>query len=259
MKAYLRYLNPLTEHPGDVRTIKDWASLLLHTTEHQVAVRDARGLDWDLDVCGFVNVTHSVGALDFSKREMIERDYYESANKLVRHVARADIAFPYEHFVRWGKSDDFVNGYARFLHGDKIINQPMRYMQDKFDEFGLDWGQNENWSFSSYNTWQPIENVVVQYPLALIDARSIDTHEISTYLWAAPDNVQMEIAPIFSTAHEIYFFSDLRPDEMLIFKQLDTRPNRAITCLHSAFYDPSAPDVPRKSIEVRWLCAHAGR
>jgi hypothetical protein len=52
-----------------------------------------------------------------------------------------------------------------------------------------------------------------------------------------------------------YYFSDMQPDEVAVFKQWDTDGRRARWVPHSAFDDPtSRPDpVPRASIEVRAL------
>ncbi len=49
------------------------------------------------------------------------------------------------------------------------------------------------------------------------------------------------------------------PDEVLIFKQLDSRPDKAQVCPHTSFVHPdTAPDaLERRSIELRMMCAFA--
>ena len=56
------------------------------------------------------------------------------------------------------------------------------------------------------------------------------------------------------------FFTQTLPDEVLLTKQLDTRPGRARQCPHTSFVDESAPpDVPpRRSIETRVLAVFTG-
>ena len=48
----------------------------------------------------------------------------------------------------------------------------------------------------------------------------------------------------------------MRPDEVLVFKQLDSRPDLAFVCPHTSFEDPTTlPDAPpRQSIDIRFLC-----
>jgi hypothetical protein len=54
-------------------------------------------------------------------------------------------------------------------------------------------------------------------------------------------------------AHRWYYFPDMQPDEVVIFKQWDTDESKALCVPHSAFEDPTSRSdaVPRTSIEVR--------
>jgi hypothetical protein len=51
------------------------------------------------------------------------------------------------------------------------------------------------------------------------------------------------------------YFSDMRPDEALIFKTHDTEPGKAHCVPHGAFDDPGCPAgaTPRASIEMRGI------
>jgi hypothetical protein len=66
----------------------------------------------------------------------------------------------------------------------------------------------------------------------------------------------------FNVSHDAgqrwYYLSDMRPDEVLAFKQIDTKADEVQWAAHTSFEDPlSAPDAEeRQSIEIRavaWL------
>ena len=57
----------------------------------------------------------------------------------------------------------------------------------------------------------------------------------------------------YSPEHRWCYFSNMRPDEVLVFKGYDFDPGRPARLFHTAFDDPSAPAgaPPRASIEAR--------
>ena len=63
--------------------------------------------------------------------------------------------------------------------------------------------------------------------------------------------------PLYDEAQTLYYVPHMRPDEVLIIKQLDSRPEKSQVCPHTSFADPTAaPDATeRESIDVRVMCA----
>jgi hypothetical protein len=59
----------------------------------------------------------------------------------------------------------------------------------------------------------------------------------------------------YSPAHRWCFFSDMTPDEVLVFKRHDTDSREPSGVPHSAFSDPRAPAdcAPRASVEMRTI------
>ncbi len=53
--------------------------------------------------------------------------------------------------------------------------------------------------------------------------------------------------------HRWCYYSNMRPDEVLVFKGYDFNPNSPARLFHTAFDDPSAPPdaPPRASVEAR--------
>ena len=60
-----------------------------------------------------------------------------------------------------------------------------------------------------------------------------------------------------SDLHQRYcYFPQMNPDEVLVFKQLDSRIEKSLVCPHTSFIDPTAaPDAAeRHSIDIRFMC-----
>ena len=57
----------------------------------------------------------------------------------------------------------------------------------------------------------------------------------------------------FNPGHRWVYYSDMRRDELLMFRGYDSDPARSRRVPHTAFDDPSAGDdaPPRESIDIR--------
>ena len=120
----------------------------------------------------------------------------------------------------------------------------------------------DNRHFESINFWQSVKkNETVQtMPLAVCDMRSVDPKDIVFGDGTATGNIRqyykvVDQRVIFSPNQMWYCFPDMTADEMLLFRQYDTRQEalNLRTVFHTAVEDPTTPpDAPmRYSIEVR--------
>ena len=115
---------------------------------------------------------------------------------------------------------------------------------------------------AQYNVWRAISGAPQDVPLALCDARSLAGPELikADAIFDPPGG-----APEFSfegyvvahdPGHRWLWFSDLAPDEVIVFKTSESDPERAHCIPHVAFDDPGAPAdaPPRVSVEMRATC-----
>ncbi|MEU5221039.1 CmcJ/NvfI family oxidoreductase [Streptomyces sp. NPDC020807] len=254
--AKVRYLAPQWCGSATAPSIGDWEAMAAATVEHSVSVENGRGTEYGLDTTGFTLFDHET-TVDFRDESAIASQYFKELAPLVQAQTGADEVFVTHHFVRWGDPEDFEAGYAGFLHGDKGLADPFGYTHSRIEELDIRLDAGREYDFAWYNTWQPVEREVRQHPLVLMDATSVPREHIHEYFYTSIGNHPPESAPEFAEGHRFVHFPRMQTNEVLMFKQLDTRPDRAPTCLHSAFEDPTAPaDAPlRRSIEVRWMCA----
>jgi hypothetical protein len=114
--------------------------------------------------------------------------------------------------------------------------------------------------FAAYNMWRPLSQPPQYVPLAVCDARSVASNdEVIVTVVAARAN-GMDICHdttgyCHNAGHRWYYYPDMTPDEVLIFKAHDTDLRHAQRTPHCAFSDPTCPaDVPpRVSVEIRGL------
>ena len=126
-----------------------------------------------------------------------------------------------------------------------------------------DYDANE---FAWFNAWQPFDHAAVRNPLALLDAASLSMDDIVDYRYTGYGQKQNPNAaaetksamPAHSPAHRFYYVSSMATDEVLFFKQLDSRRPGGV-CAHTSFDDPASPPdaPPRRSIETRLMAVFA--
>ncbi|MCX7864937.1 MAG: outer membrane protein assembly factor BamE [Novosphingobium sp.] len=106
-----------------------------------------------------------------------------------------------------------------------------------------------------FNLWRSITPPPQDVPLALCDQRTSDEAD-----WVFGNTLEPGMAEgspyttsIFNPAQRWHYVSNLTPDEVIVFRQYDSRPGAPMGCLHGAFAwpKPLAGAIPRASIEVR--------
>ena len=254
--AEIRFINPEWKHRNVPPVIGDRTSRRTYTTRHKVSVQDARGTEMDLDTTGFTLTSHKSRVTDFRDESMITSTYYEEISHVVQRLVGADEVFVTHHLLRTEAKSDFLRAYARFAHCDYDITDPAPYSERALAERREALDASRHWTFAWYNTWQPIERPAIKNPLALIDARSIDPGDILPYQYSGSYASGRGSMPLFSPDLRFWYVPRMTEQEMLVFKQLDTRPGRALVCPHTSFEIETPPGTPaRRSIEVRMLCA----
>ena len=113
----------------------------------------------------------------------------------------------------------------------------------------------KNWSYVWYNTWQPFDYIVENNPLAFIDWESLPLDDVIDYYYTGYGDDNLVAAPVYNPGHKLCYFPSMLINEVIIIKQLDSRPGCSVYCPHTSFDDHTAPDgsFPRRSIETRLL------
>jgi len=213
--------------------------------------------DLSLDRQGFVLTPSKTSVRDFYDPQEVKSVYYPEVEALLKSVTGATRVSIFDHVVRnpalaqEGKRG--IREPAKFAHNDySLKSAPQRVRNHLPDEAeNLLKGR-----FAEINVWRAIRGPLQDWPLALCDARSIDSADVVAADLVYPDRVGETFTFKFNRDHRWFYFPNLQPDEAILLKCYDSKKDgRARFTAHTAFEDPNRPqNAPvRESIEARAL------
>ncbi len=255
--AQVRYVNAEWKDRAEIPRIGSRETRRANTAFQDVQMRDARPMlaagECELDVCGFTLTRFANGIRDFRDEDEVKRSYYPGIERLVERTTGAHRAFVRSHLIRTETPVDFNDGYARFVHCDYNVKRLVEMSEAVLEQHGVE--PQPNWDYVWYNTWQPFDNPAIRNPLSFIDWRSLPADDVIDYYYTGRNQDSLVAAPVYNPDHRWYYFPDMTPDEILVFKQMDGRPGVSVYCPHTSFDIPSLPEdvPPRRSIEMRML------
>lgn len=113
--------------------------------------------------------------------------------------------------------------------------------------------------FAIVQTWRSLTPPPADNTLVLCDATTIDRRDNIVFDAAmrqpydVPGNVFESQFSRFNANQRWYYFSDLRPDEMIIFKGFDSDPDRDAQPFHNGLDLPGKGTSTRVSVEARFM------
>jgi hypothetical protein len=255
LTATLHYLKRTADRP--VRYVKEpppgipaWNGV---DDPREIRVEDARGREGEftLDANGFALVRSPTNVRDFYSREEVRAVYYPEVERLLRTALGAARVFVFDHNVRNAGLPGAAEP-SRRVHNDHTINSAPRRVRD---HLGAEADELLRHRFGIVNVWRPIRGPVLDSPLALCDARSFSDDDLIAGDLVYP-HLRGETSSVeFKPNHRWYYFSEMRPDEVLLIRIHDSATDgRARLSFHTSFENPLAPGAPpRESIEARTL------
>jgi hypothetical protein len=230
-----------------------------------VTVRDARPIrdTLRLDVNGFVLVDHRSALANFEliqEHPLVDQQYAHEMSNLLAAVTGADLVVVMSAGKkRYGereveKLSTLPNGKpARYPHADNTdvsAHQLVSIVADAFDVSG--YGR-----WAAYNLWRSMSPPPQDIPLAVCDAQTVsrdDEVTVTAVTRERSGNIRHDTtgyAP--NDEHRWWYFRDMTPQEVLIFKAHDSDAHYASRVPHTAFNDPSCPPGvgTRSSVETR--------
>jgi hypothetical protein len=110
--------------------------------------------------------------------------------------------------------------------------------------------------FAIINLWRPIRGPLLDSPLALCDAQSLEERNLIASDLKYPDRTGETYSVTYNPNQRYFYFPRMQPDEAVLIRCFDS----ALEGLHrfsahTGFDDPETPTdaPPRESIEVRTL------
>ncbi len=228
----------------------------------EVEITDARGLDTDLDREGFILVQHKSVVEDLTDLDEVAKVHAGEIAELLKRVTGCDHVDMFSRGIlrfseRLGENEAHDNSHpARFVHVD-ISKEAAAEARAKGDHGGRPIVRS-----AQYNVWRALSGAPQDVPLGLCAYPSIepgdliDCDAIFDPLDDAPEWSFGNYVIEYNPAHRWYYYSNMRPDEAIVFKTSESDPARAQLMPHGAFDNPLAPpdSPPRVSLEMRGTC-----
>lgn len=265
-EAILNYLVPTAERPRSYayEPPANAPQTNIRNVAIEVPIRDARPIvgQITLDRHGFELVKHRSAVRDFYDDDEVKRIYYPEAERLLKAATGASRVFVFDHVTRRRTvGGDGTRAGVRQpvtrVHVDHTARSgPQRVrdlLADEADEL-LD-GRVQ-----IVNVWRPIKGPLLDSPLAVCDAGSVEANDLVPSDLVYPHRVGETYSVTYRASHRWFYFPNMRTDEALLLKCYDSKQDgRARFAPHTAFIDPTTPPdaPPRESIELRALVFHS--
>ncbi|PMD44120.1 hypothetical protein L207DRAFT_563173 [Hyaloscypha variabilis F] len=246
----------------------DVSTLEIEKTNHRyeervVLINDARGREpiFELDVHGFCfqKAPTNLKGSDFDDDEAIRNKYYPE----VREVLRAQ--FPdaveihiFAHLRRKRPSnfngsvtEEVFAGPIVFAHADFSQHGALERLRPFLEE-------NKHLEANRHeiiNVWRVTNGPNDDWPLALCDYNTVALDDLEMSDVIHENYVGESVRVYFDPKHQWYFLSEQQDDEVVIFRNTDSRGFEIPFCLHLAFENTKTDSSKmRESIEVRAVC-----
>lgn len=228
-----------------------------------VEIADARMLAsrpiLDLDGFELFHLPSAVG--DWRDAEHVQAVHPDEIRSFIERLTGADaVVTSGPPLLRWSERSSEAgtrdnSNAARLIHSDVSFAAG-----EEFTRQSNPYPERRIIRSAHHNIWRAFSGTPVDVPLTVCNAQSVSDEDIieatagfdrdGRTLWSF---VAMNFR--YSPDHRWLFFSDMTPEEVLVFKRFDTDPSKARYVPHTAFTDPSvgldAP--PRASVEMRTI------
>jgi hypothetical protein len=224
--------------------------------EHTVEIRDVRQSPQPLrlEVEGASLLHHRSAVRSFYDGDELRCVGYPETAEFVRSATGAAKVVVFDHNIRHG------GGRGKMLiAGD--VKPPVFHIHTDFSGksaqaravavLGSTGGSGRR--IAAINVWRPLAEPLRDCPLAICDASSVEQRDLLAADLLYPNRTGQILYVTFNPKHRWYYASDMRTDEVWVFKNYDSAiDGRARFTPHTAFVDPTHQVVPaRESVEFR--------
>jgi hypothetical protein len=265
VEAVLNYLAPMAERPRSYahEPPPNVPRTTVVNVGFKVPIRDARPIAGaiTLDRHGFKLVKHRSAVRDFYDDEEVKRVYYPEAERLLEAATGASKVFIFDHTTRRrvpGSEDqrDGMRQPVSRVHVDHTAKSGPQRVRDLLSGEAPHLLQGR---VQIINVWRPIKGPLLDAPLAVCDASSVEPKDLIPSDLIYPNRIGEIYSVSYRPSHRWFYFREMRAEEALLLKCYDSKTDgRARFAPHTAFTDPETPanTPPRESIELRSLVFH---
>jgi hypothetical protein len=212
---------------------------------------------------GVTLVSHKTGISNFEDRDEVRAKYARELEELILGAtgAKRVVGFPFGHLRFSPRTERYKTGSnsqpAHFPHVDCTPRTSHGLIDNSVFGVGrepLEPGE----VLIGFNVWRVVSQPPQDWPLAVCDVQTvarqdlIEADGVYDYGDGPWDRYEAYLVR-HNPAHRWIYFSDMRPDEVLIFRGYGNEARWIAGAPHSAFADPTCPEEAggRISVEAR--------
>lgn len=244
---------------------------------YDVSIRNARSIvsELSLDNEGFILTNHKTGYADVRDQKVMREGYVDEMVPFIRDFFDASWVVPFRSTVHlrraagaavpkegWNTAAAGARGAGGFAHIDYAsVAAPMIAARES---------QAEGVQIRPYSrlmiiqAWRALSPPPQDIPLAFCDASTVRDTDIAIVDFVSDARNKAATATKnlvcrFNPDHRWYYFPEMTPDELVLFKGYDSDHHYKLWSPHSAFDDRRTyPDArPRESVEARFFVYYA--
>jgi hypothetical protein len=243
----------------------NWANTNMALQPYDLRIHDARPIldQLSLDREGFTLVDHDCDITDAFDVTADGPGYHAAVAEMLGGLTGASFVLPQGKGMikRSMAGTETETGPARWVHMDYTTAAAYKWVE---------W--IEGWEgvplrhyprFAVYQTWRCLTPPPSDNTIAFCDASSLRDDDCIVFdaclrePYDEPGNSFESQFAMFNPAQRWYYFSDLTPGELIIFKGFDSDPARDAQPPHNSADLPGAGAAPRVSVEARFFAFFA--
>ncbi len=248
--------------PGRARIdVPNWADTNMALHPYDLRIHDARPIidTLSLDREGFTVVPHDCGITDAFDVRADGAGYHAAVAALPAELTGAAFVLPQGKGLikRSMAGSETETGPSRWVHRDYTTAAAHRWVEWIEGWEGLPLRHYPR--FAVYQTWRCLTSPPYDNTITFCDASSLSQDDCIVFdaclrePYDEPGNSFESQFAMFNPAQRWYFFSDLTPAELIVFKGFDSDPARDAQPPHNSADLPGAGAAPRVSVEARFF------
>jgi hypothetical protein len=243
----------------------NWANTNMALKPYDLRIHDARPIAdaLSLDREGFTLVRHDCGITGAFDVDADGPGYHAEVARMLAGLTGASLVVPQGKGLikRSMAGTETETGPARWVHMDYTTAAAYKWVEWIEGWEGLSLRRYPR--FAVYQTWRCLTPPPCDNTIAFCDASSLDDGDCIVFdaclrePYDEPGNSFESQFAMFNPAQRWYYFSDLTPDELIVFKGFDSDPARYAQPPHNSADLPDADAAPRVSVEARFFAFFA--
>lgn len=263
----LPYLETTMNFSGEIEgrprvDVPDRSQTNMNLEPHELRIYDARPLAeagaLSVDREGFTLVEHDAGITAETDTDAAAESYLDDVAEYLREFSGASFVLTQGRGLLKRHNVKGAHGPSRWVHADYTNFSARRFVEWLEARTGRSL-LDQHARLAIYQTWRSLAPPPYDNTLTLCDASTIADRDWIVFDAAMrkpydePGAVWESQFSRWNPNQRWYYFSDMQPDEMIVFKGYDSDPSKNAEPLHNGIDLPTPGAVPRMSVEARFF------